>query len=377
MKNIIALSILLHSFFADAQQTLNLTFQHGGLTREYTLYIPAIYTGSIPVPLIFNLHGYTSNKDQQLLYGDFRPIADTANFIMCLPNGTYDISNNRFWNAGFGGSVDDIGFIMALTDHLLVTYNIDSTRIYSTGMSNGGFMSYTLACARADRIAAIASVTGGFTPLQYASCNPSRPVSVMQIHGTADATVPYNGNVQFVAVDTLIKYWVNHNGCPSQPMVTPVPNTNTSDGCTATRYDYQSCSANTEVVFYKIDGGGHSWPGAIFNINITNMDFSASLEIWKFFRRFSNPVSSTAVAEKNISHNFKLFPNPSNNLLIVSISDFADNFSIEIFDLSGKLMFNGFLTNETTIDISSFNSGIYFVSLKSNSDIISKKFIKE
>jgi polyhydroxybutyrate depolymerase len=375
-KLLLTVIFALAVFVAAAQQTLNLTFQHDGLTREYTLYIPAAYTGSTAVPLVFNLHGYSSNKDQQILYGNFRPIADTANFIICLPNGTYDLSNNRFWNAGFVGTIDDVGFIMALLDHLQSTYNIDASRVYSTGMSNGGFMSFTLACAETDRITAIASVTGGMTTLLYSTCSASRTIPVMQIHGTADPTVPYTGNAQFTHIDTLIKYWVNHNGCAAQPTVTPVTNYSTNDGCTATRYDYGGCDDNTAVAFYKVDGGGHTWPGAAFNIGVTNHDFSASLEIWKFFSQYTNPLAA-GINENKRADAFSVYPNPANHQLQISLPHSAEAFRVSLYDLSGKEYFTQQINAETTIDVSALHAGVYIVTAKNSAGVWVKKIIKE
>lgn len=149
-------------FFAlDAQaQAINTsgTIQHNGLTREYRIYVPAIYNSTQAVPLLLNLHGYSSNNAQQQVYGNFTNIADTANFILIHPNGTIGNDGFRFWNSGFSASgPDDVGFLLALIDTISAQYNIDPNRIYTTGMSNGGFMSYELAC-QTTRFAAIASV---------------------------------------------------------------------------------------------------------------------------------------------------------------------------------------------------------------------------
>ena len=143
-------------------QTLLKSIVHDGIQRDYRIYVPSIYDGSMEVPVVFNIHGYGSNAFQQEAYGDFRPIADTANFILVAPDGTLDNSGTAFWNA-FGSpteTVDDVGFISALIDTLAEDYSINLNRVYSTGMSNGGFMSYKLACGLSSRIAAIASVTG-------------------------------------------------------------------------------------------------------------------------------------------------------------------------------------------------------------------------
>ena len=154
IRNIATLFLLILANALSAQTTILGSIQSGGLTRDYRLYRPAAYTGNTPVPLIINMHGYTSNSLEQEFYGDFRSIADTANFLIVHPNGTLDNQGNRFWNTfGTGSTVDDVAFISDLLDALQATYNIDPQRIYSTGMSNGGFMSYTLACELNDRIA--------------------------------------------------------------------------------------------------------------------------------------------------------------------------------------------------------------------------------
>ena len=178
-----------------SQTTVNDSFMHNGLTRTYSFYVPAIYDGSQAYPLVLNLHGYTSNGTEQSFYGNFKPIADTAGFIVVHPEGTIQTgtASTQFWNVGFFPSnVDDIGFLESLIDTISASYNIDATRIYSTGMSNGGFMSYKLAC-ESNRFAAIASVTGSMTGQMQNNCSPIKPIPVMEIHGTADPTVPYNG----------------------------------------------------------------------------------------------------------------------------------------------------------------------------------------
>ena len=115
MKKILFTCILI--FFSEqffAQSNTSHTIQHNGITREYKIYVPAIYNGSTAVPLVFNLHGYTSNNAEQEYYGNFRPIADTANFIIVHPNGTLDGGGNRYWNAFGNPGVDDVGFLSLL-----------------------------------------------------------------------------------------------------------------------------------------------------------------------------------------------------------------------------------------------------------------------
>ena len=380
MKNLFSLAICLFGFTSQAQQTINSTITHDGITREYRLYIPAAYNANNAMPLLFNLHGYTSNNAQQEFYGDFRAIADTANFIICLPNGTFDLSNNHFWNVGFAPSnIDDVGFLNTLIDVIGSSYNIDASRVYSTGMSNGGFMSYSLACQLSNRIAAIASVTGAMTLLQQNNCTPTRTVPVMQIHGTDDVQVPYIGNTIFLHMDTLVKNWVTRNGCTGSPTVTAVPDIDVTDGSTATRFDYDNCQPGGSVAFYKVQNGTHTWPGAAFNLGVTNMDFSASLEIWKFFLRYQhpNPAVITSVNNDVFNNNLQIFPNPVNNIL--HIENATGNIEqINFYDISGKQLPITYDIDSATANVSMLNKGFYLCQIQfANGETIIKKLIKE
>lgn len=179
-----------------AQQTINGTITHDGMQRSYILYLPKSYAGNVPFPLVFNFHGYTSNAQAQMNYGDFRPVADTGNFLVVHPQGTL-FNGNTHWNVGgwtLGSQTDDVDFTRVLIDSLSANYNIDMDRVYATGMSNGGFLSYLLGCQLSSKIAAVASVTGSMTPQTFSPCNPGHPMPSLQIHGTIDDVIPYGGN---------------------------------------------------------------------------------------------------------------------------------------------------------------------------------------
>ena len=352
---------------ASAQTTLTGTIQSGGLIREYRLYVPAAYTGSTAVPLVLNLHGYTSSGFEQDLYSNFRPIADTANFLLVMPNGTLDPQGNRFWNTfTFASSVDDVGFLSHLIDTLRAAYNIDTNRIYSTGMSNGGFMSYSLACELSGRIAAIASVTGSMITPKLNACQPGRPVPVMEIHGTADNTVPYNGSAlqSFVPIPTLVEAWVDKNHCNPTPVVTQVPDTNLSDGCTAEHSLYTGGDNGSTVEHYKIIGGGHTWPGAPFPIGVTNQDFSASREIWRFFNQYRlNTLTDVAAPELTASQ-WSAFPNPVQDALTLQSADGKPARQVQIYDMLGRLQqtVSG-VGSQITINTGPWANGAYLIQI--------------
>jgi polyhydroxybutyrate depolymerase len=372
-------SLLFFLFFLNAtlgfaQKTLTKTLQHGGLTRDYRVYIPKVYDEKKAVPLLFNLHGYSSNEVQQEFYGDFRPIADTANFIIVHPRGTATAAGVLFWNVGFfPSSVDDLGFINALIDTLSADYNINPKRVYSTGMSNGGFMSYSLACSN-PRIAAIASVTGSITLPTLKFCKPSKPIPIMEIHGTADGVVAYNGTALFAPIDTVLNFWIKHNGCTTTPVVTDVPNTNTTDGASATHYVYSGEKNGATVEHYKITDGGHTWPGAIFNAGVTCMDFSASKEIWRFLNKYSL-VTATEEAKTPLS--FSLFPTATERHLTLTFEAFSTPTQLEMIDLQGKVVLKKEIDNiETSLDVSTLPNGFYVAKLYNLQNVGVVKWIK-
>lgn len=366
MKFTTILSVLfLLSITVQAQQTITSSISHDGLDRAYILYLPAGYEeGGADLPLVLNFHGYTSNANEQMFYGDFRSIADTANFIVVHPAGTVDDNGNTHWNVGWGAStVDDIGFTAALLDSLSANYNVDQERIYSTGMSNGGFMSYELACEMSDRIAAIASVTGTMNAGRFSTCNPGRPVPVLEIHGTADPTVPYNGANWIEGSEDVVAFWADFNNCDETPIVTDVPDINITDDSTVEWWRYRNGDSGAEVELFKIFDGGHTWPGTAFAFPATNYDINASVEIWRFFSRYDingaiNVTSSETLIEEGA---VGLFPNPVQDQLYLT-GELAGITSYHLSTLDGKVVLKGTLIQDNPrIDLSHLPEGLYLL----------------
>lgn len=359
---------LISTIYSIAQTTVIDSIVSGGIYRNFRVYIPVAYTGTAAYPLVFDLHGYTSSASAEQAYSNFMPIADTAHFILVYPNGTL-LSGQPYWNAGFGPGVDDVQFISELIDSISATYNIDANSVYSCGMSNGGYMSHTLACTLNNKIAAIASVTGTMATTQYASCSPGHPVPVMQVSGTADATVYYNGSSGSLAIDTLVKYWVTNNNCNPIAAFNNVPNINTTDGCTAEHYVYSGGDMGSSVELYKIIGGAHTWPGSPFIIGTTNQDFKASEKIWIFFRKYKLN-QFVGINELQNADGINFFPNPATNIITIEGEAI---FFIRIFDINGKVIIE---TNQKQIDVSSLAKGVYSVVVISNTNRSVKKLVK-
>ena len=348
-------------FSSTAQQTINASITHDGIERDYILYVPEIYDGSTAAPLVLNFHGFGSSASQQMFYGDFRDIADTEGFLLVHPEGTTFIGN-QFWNVGFPGlssNIDDVGFTEALIDELATLYAIDLDRVYATGMSNGGFMSFLLACQLSEKIAAVASVTGSMTQDTFDDCNAQHPTPVLQIHGTEDDVVLYNENNLSLPIPDVISYWVDHNNCETTPTTTTLPDVDVSDGSTLEHSVYEDGDNGVTTEHMKVIGGGHTWPGSVLNTAGTNQDIDASMEIWLFFSRYDiDGLLSTDDFENN---QVTIYPNPTQSKINLSLN-FSKEVDYKLFSPLGKQLMTGTITSSNQeIDISHLPSNIYFL----------------
>lgn len=368
----IYLFILCFVFHGSAlgQTSLAETITFDGIERNYIIHLPPSYNEEANLPLVFNFHGLGSNALQQEFYSDMNRVADEKEFIVCYPNGVDGI-----WNVGFGGDQDDVGFVLALIDHLATNYHIDLTRVFSCGMSNGGYFSYRLACEATDRIAAIASVTGSIVPNRLAQCIPGRPIPIMQIHGTQDGTVPYDGFAFGISQEALITFWKESNNCSTLPDTTEIPDIVIEDGVTGIRIDYTDCEGISQIAFYRLEGGGHTWPGSPLIIGPTSLDFSASEVIWDFFKQFSLDGISTSTETADNTEELTLYPIPAENFAFLEFTGKIQD--ISVFDISGNKVINlhGDMGNRHRLDISGLSKGLYFVHIN-NSGYLIRKIIK-
>lgn len=379
---------LLSVSFCFSQQLINETISHDGETRQYTVYLPSSYQAGQNLPMVFNLHGFGSNGTQQSFYSAFNNLANAENFIVVIPEGLERVTplgpEGTHWNAYFGTDVDDLGFLNLVIDHVYTNYNIDLARVYSTGMSNGGFMSHRLACELSDRIAAIASVAGGVFNEQLDNCNPSRAVPVMQIHGTNDNIVDFDGIPLFApSIPDLIGHWVDHNNCSTPADTIEIANISTTDNSTVEKLEYNNGDDDSKVWFYIVENGGHSWPDASINLpgEVTNHDFNATEHIWEFFSQFEhpNPAEGTIIlSNKNILvENIKVVARPISLELAIT-SDASDILKVRVFDLLGKTVFelNSLKPQqEMVLDVGNIQNGIYVAMVETTSGFFTTKVL--
>ena len=253
--------------------------KHDNLDRFYYVYTPTNLDSNESIPVLFAFHGYGSSAMRHLNYTNYFPIADSNNFIVIYPQGATTATLSTHWNVGGWTSkstIDDLDFVETIIGLIKDKIQIDETRIYSSGMSNGGYMGYHLACNLSNKFAAIVSVTGSMTNDTYNDCNPTHPTPILQIHGLLDFVVPYDGNSGSKSIPDVIDYWVNYNSCISDPE-------------TVIRYDdyslivyetYTSCLNDVNVKLILHPEMGHDWP------SLQSYNINASAEIWNFVSKF-------------------------------------------------------------------------------------------
>jgi len=280
------------------------TLQLPGALRSYDIYLPPNYDYTESLPVIIDLHGYYSTKTDERLISDFTDIADANGIILvwpqsltgdnCLGGGNSPIppSGNK-WTIGWDKTSRDVEFMDALIDEIGADYHADPNRIYVTGLSDGGFMVYSLACALSDKIAAVASVAGSMTGDLMANCNPARALPVLHIHGTADQIISWDGDAScgsgFSSVSATVGFWRSLAGCGDIFTESNYNDMDITDNSTASLLTYDGCNSMVELL--KVQGGGHNWPGSqkMINDNVSltlpiNKDIDASEIIWNFFK---------------------------------------------------------------------------------------------
>lgn len=295
---------LLLSSLARAEYPQTVTLKHDGLARTYQLYVPE-KRPKAPA-LIVAMHGYGSSAENLMAYSGLNDLADAHGFIVAYPQGSLDKEQKAYFNVGYEfhaqSTVDDTGFIRRVVDDLRARYSIRPEEIFATGMSNGGDMSYLLACQAADVFRAVAPVAGTMMTSTFNKCQPKKQVSVFAISGTADNITWYEGDQEntggwgpYLSVETVINGWVQRLG---KTKTTSHRKTFEEDDPIAV-FSYTTELGSEQVLLYRVEGGGHDWPGARFQWwDLTrfvarqtmgfgeHQDLDASTEIVEFFNRF-------------------------------------------------------------------------------------------
>ena len=253
-----------------------------GETRKYLLYVPKTYDRSKPTPLLISLHAAALRPAAEMEISRWNELADEHGFLVVYPSGS---EIPRVWPMGPRSLGRDVKFISDLIDKLEAEYNIDPTRIYADGMSNGGGMAFALSCRLSDRIAAVGAVAAA-QALPWDECGDPKPVPTVAFHGTADPFARYQGGSSPIAPGQFpnIRDWTarvaSRNQCKGDPIDTRI-------SPSVRRLAYTNCANNADVILYTVEGGGHTWPGGKplpeWIVGRTTREINASRVMWEFF----------------------------------------------------------------------------------------------
>jgi len=269
--------------------------EHEGLERSFLIYVPTNIKEN--APLVVAIHGYTSSAKTLMGYSGINQVADKEGFLVAYPQGTKDSRDNNFFNVGYefhsDSKVNDVNFIREIVLNLTKDYKLNSKRVFATGMSNGGDMSYLLACTSSDLFTAVAPVAGVMMKDTLENCNPVKKIPIFEIHGTKDSISKFEGDMNnedkwgaYYDLPSTIEFWVNKHALSEKETI-QLENKNTEDGTTITFERYWSDESQQEVWFYIVNDGNHTWPGMTGLFSRTaNQDINSAEEIWKFFSKF-------------------------------------------------------------------------------------------
>tara|TARA_B100002051_G_scaffold235045_1_gene235255 strand:+ start:2713 stop:3621 length:909 start_codon:yes stop_codon:yes gene_type:complete len=269
--------------------------EHEGLERSFLIYVPTNIKEN--APLVVAIHGYTSSAKTLMGYSGINQVADKEGFLVAYPQGTKDSRDNNFFNVGYefhsDSKVNDVNFIREIVFNLTKDYKLNSKRVFATGMSNGGDMSYLLACTSSDLFTAVAPVAGVMMKDTLENCNPVKKIPIFEIHGTKDSISKFEGDMNnedkwgaYYDLPSTIEFWVNKHALSEKETI-QLKNKNTEDGTTITFERYWSDESQREVWFYIVNDGNHTWPGMTGLFSRTaNQDINSAEEIWKFFSKF-------------------------------------------------------------------------------------------
>lgn len=283
--------------------------QHDGRQRTYLMHRPVgAERKAPPRSLVLVLHGGGTAADTmvRLTHGRFNELADRDNVVVVYPQGI-----DHAWNDGRDPSaspahrdrIDDVEFLRAVIREVAVREGVDPARVFATGISNGGMMAFRLGCEQPEVVRAVAPLTASIpTPLKPV-CQHATRVGLLLMNGTEDPLVPYGGGEirttlfgrgktrgEVLGTEEAVALWASHAGCPKTAQRSPLPDL-AEDGTRVTRESYEPCSSGARVELYRVDGGGHTWPGGRqylpeFMVGRTSRDINACDVIWEFFRSF-------------------------------------------------------------------------------------------
>jgi len=256
-----------------------LLMEHDDLMRSAQVYTPDGFDSSFALPVVLNFHGFGGMALDHMNYTHMTSTADEHSFLLVCPQGSL-LDGYPHWNNALPGpdnksDADDLGYLTKLIQALDDEYIIDRERIYACGFSNGGMMAYALACYLNNEIAAVACISGCLGDTS-ATCAHVHPTATLNIHGTQDGDIPYNGSSEVIGAQDATAFWANRNNTLASPSVTMLQ----SSSYALEHIRYEEGDSNVVAEHYKVIGGDHRW----FNFSVN--DKNTNLLLWEFFDQY-------------------------------------------------------------------------------------------
>ena len=358
-RNLLLITILTILFSANCFAQIQ-NFEWQNVQRQYLVRTPENYES---LPVMFYLHGLGDNITRLDNEFHFQQIADNYGWMVVIPQALNE-GYGTMWNAGLTASTtNDSGFLMALLDSLAVQYPVNQDSIFFTGFSMGGFMSHRMAIEHGDRINAAAPVSGLITTYM-ANHTAVAPVRILDIHGTSDPVVGYDGGSEYfgyqlgLSVENILNYWINANGCTNEPIIDTLPDTQ-NDGLKFVEYIYPGTK---ELRHLKVIGGDHSW---YRNANQHDIDYMEYIHDF-----FTGKLSYDNVDDPTTG-SLEVYPNPTKGPIKIELSTPS---TIEIIDNQGKtIIHKDYDAGVAILNLQGIPSGVYFIKM----DGVTKKIVLE
>jgi polyhydroxybutyrate depolymerase len=377
MKKALLLLCIGISVLSNAQLTQE-SIEIEGLTRTYYRYLPTGYTSSENLPVVVVLHGL-GDVASNMANAGFNTIADTARFIPVYLQGEPNSFSQNSWNNGtlLASTTNDVLFISEVIDKLEDSLDVDLSRVYCTGFSMGSIMSYKVASELSDRIAAIACFAGTMSDEEISAATPVHAVPRLHVHGTADATVPYDGSPlpSLSLVDATMTKNKALNGWAGDSTIYNLTD-NVSDGITIEKIVY---NCTTPLEHWKMTGADHIWPYQPAN------DTSAIFIAWYWFSQHQHANPSTADIATEISPaKIQVSPNPIQDQMIISLGISQSGYAqVDILDMLGRQIDNvvsgplGEGNYQFKYNSAKLPKGVYFIKVSQGDAVKTQKLLKQ
>lgn len=357
-----------------------------GQSRSFLKYLPVNLDPSEQLPLMMCFHGGSGTAEEQLAIGDLRETADEDRFLLVYPQALPDPNDggSTNWQVVTSGDLpftlpnphSDVDFVSALIDAMLDMHNVDASRVYAMGYSNGGGFAYDLACRLNDKVTGVGAVARTMYAESYDECVVTHPTPVVTILGTSDFIssydgITYDGTLYYHSAEATHDLWIDQNELLPQAEVSTVPDLNPSDNTSVELYQWRDEQNCRELAHYKVNGGDHDWPGTFGNMDIVSHDV-----IWAHLKEFDMDGRLSCATDATLSVSpveWSLYPNPATDRLVLDMNGSGAAAKMYlIYNSTGQCVRQGAITSQNiSIDLATLPCGLHWLTVGT----LTKRFV--